>query len=173
MNNSSSISTIHEKRNNAKEAFSIYIKILINYSQMIGIIQNLNLEWPDYITDFFKTLTSFGFISTQILTMDCFFNDNLFSYSRIYLNAFISVIFYIAFLLAAFLYFFLSKFLLKKKNQFNKFIMLFLVLSVMIQPNGIKDSSDIISCQNVGDKSYIVDQMTIECYTSEHSAWVK
>lgn len=140
---------------------------------MIGIIQNLNLEWPIYITDFFKILTSFGFISTQILTMDCFFNTNLFSFSRIYLNALLSVLFYIVFLLVSLLFFLLNKFLLKKKNQFNKFIMLFLVLSVMIQPNGIKESSDIISCQNVGGKSYIVDQMMIECYTSEHNTWVK
>lgn len=172
--NSSSIMTFNEQRNNyAKEDFSVYIKILINYSQMIGIIQNLNLEWPFYITDFFKILTSFGFISTQILTLDCFFNNNLFSLSRIYLNGLSSVLLYIALLFASFLFFFLSKFLLKKKKQFNKFIMFFLILSVMFQPNGIKDSSDIVSCQNVDGKNYVVDQMSIECYTLEHNKWVK
>jgi len=57
-------------------------------------------------------------------------------------------------------------------TQTNKFIILVIVLSILIQPNSIKDTSDIFTCQEIEDKYYLTAEMTEECYTKNHEKWV-
>lgn len=155
------------------KSISIYIKILINYSQMVGIIRDLQLKWPYYVDNFFNVMMSFGFISTGIMNFDCFVSDLQLETSTIYLKMLFSLAFYILFIFGGVSFFLFRRFVMKKKKQFNKFIMFFLILSIMIQPNSIKEGTDLFVCQKVGDqKSYLVNQMSEECYTSNHIFWV-
>ena len=154
------------------KSISIYIKILINYSQMISIIHTLQMKWPFYVTDFFQFLSYFGFFSTNIISLDCLLSDLKINISGIYLKALSNVIFYIFFLSLGVMIFVIRQFIFKRKGQFSKFIMFFLVFSIMIQPNSIKDTSDIFTCQKVDQTYYLVNQMSIECYTDDHVAWV-
>ena len=134
----------------------------------MGIIQSLDFSWPNYLDSFFEFLSNLGFFSTQILTLDCF----LTSLKAIYVRAIATLIFYLSFIFAAVTLFGIRKFISRRKNQFNRFIMFFLVFSIMLQPNFIKESSDIFTCRKVFDKSYLIRQMSVECYTSEHLLWV-
>ena len=150
------------------KSISIYIKILINYSQMMGIIKTLDFGWPNYVVNLFSFLSNLGFFSIQILTLDCFWTGM----KALYLRAIATLIFYVSFLFTAMIFFTIRKLYSRKKNIFNKFIMFFLVFSVMLQPNFIKENSDIFSCKKVINKSYLLQQMSLECYTNEHFLWV-
>lgn len=155
------------------KSISIYIKILINYSQMVGIIRDLQLKWPYYVDNFFNFTMSFGFISTGIMNFDCFVSDLEIKTATIYIKMLFSLAFYIFFIFGGVSFFLFRRFILKKHKQFNKFIMFFLILSIMIQPNSIKEGTDLFVCQKVGEqKSYLVNQMSEECYTSNHIFWV-
>lgn len=151
---------------------SVYIKILINYSQTMGLLQKLDLKWPDYVSNIYQSISKFGFISTDILSMDCFIGGIMLDLKGIYIRAVATFFFYILFMFLAVSFFFFGKFFLHRQNQFNRFILVFLVFSSMIQPTFIQQDSDIFTCKKVDDMNYIVNQMSVECYTNNHNKWV-
>lgn len=154
------------------KSISIYIKILINYSQMVGVIKDLQLKWPYYVFSFFNVIMNFGFISTGIVNIDCFVSDLQINTPIIYNKVLFTLAFYVLFLIGGIAFFSFRSFVLIKNKQFNRFVMFFLILSIMIQPNSIKEGTDLFVCQKVNDKSYLVKQMSEECYTQDHIYWV-
>ena len=42
----------------------------------------------------------------------------------------------------------------------------------MIQPNSIKETSNIFDCQEIENESYLSRQISILCYTFDHIDWV-
>ena len=157
---------------NTGKSLSIYLKIWINYSQMISIIYNLNLKWPYYVGNYLNVNGNLGSISTQILSLDCLISDYKLNIRAIYLKAVTNITVYVIFVSVAGIFFFFRKFVLRKKNQLYKYIILIIALSIMIQPNSIKETSDIFSCQPILERSYLIQQMSVECYTNSHMDWV-
>ena len=154
------------------KSLSIYFKIFLNYVQMIAIIHNLQLKWPFYVESYLKISGNLGTFSTQVFSFDCLISAFNLNIDAIYLKALANLMIYIGFLLAASTFFGL-RYVFKKKHQVNNHLIItIIVLSIMIQPNSIKDTSDILNCMGIQDKSYLVQQMSIECYSAEHYQWV-
>ena len=168
MNESSSINTID--MNKSGKELSIFFRIFINYSQMIAIIHSLELKWPFYVASYLKITGNIGSISSQLLSLECLIAEFDLSISAIYLKALMNII--IHFILIAIVIFLLKNFLMKNKNGNNQFIILFIVLSIMIQPNSIKETSDLFNCQRIQENSYLVKEMSLLCYTDAHFHWV-
>lgn len=157
---------------NPSKSLSIYLKIFLNYAQIIAIIHSLNMKWPPYVLSYLKTTGSIGTVSTQIFSLDCLIYDFKLDISVTYLKTLSTIVIYLGFLFLAILYFGFKKFVMKQKNQATKLIILAVVLSVLIQPNNIKESSDIFVCVKIDDKEYLRQQMSLECYTDQHNFWV-
>lgn len=157
---------------NPSRCLSIYLKIFLNYAQLLALVQNLNLKWPPYVLNYLKTTGSIGTVSTQLFSLDCLIYDFNLNISAIYLKTLSTMLIYLGFLFAAGLYFGFKKFILKRKNQETKMMILVVVLSVLMQPNNIRDSSDTFVCLTINQKEYLREQMSLECYTSEHNFWV-
>ena len=145
---------------------------MINHSQTLGLIQSLDLKWPDYISNLFQVISKLGFISTDILSLDCFMGGIMLNIQGIYIKAISTFSFYLFFIWGTIIFFSIKKFIFKQKRQFDKFIMVFLVFSAMMQPTFIQQNSDIFTCKKVGNSSYLLRQMSIECYTDSHFKWV-
>ena len=154
------------------KSLSIYFKIFLNYAQMIGIIHNLQLKWPFYVETYLKFSGNMGTFSTQLFSFDCLISDFDLNINAIYLKAIASLIIYIGFLLLASSFFGIRHILMKKRKENNHLIIATIVLSIMIQPTSIKDTSDILNCIGIQDESYLVQEMSIQCYTTEHYKWV-
>ena len=157
---------------NPSKSLSIYIRIFINYAQMIAIIQSLELKWPFYVTTYLQISGNVGSVSTQLFSLDCLINDFELNIKVIYLKALANVLIYLGFLFTSAWIFMFRKCLLKKHGEINRFIILVIVLSIILQPNSIKDTSDIFNCQEIEDKYYLIAEMTEECYTADHKKWV-
>lgn len=157
---------------NPSKSLSIYLKIFINYAQNMAIIHNLNLRWPTYVATYLKTSGSVGTVSSQIFSLDCFLNDFNFEIELIYFKAFFTTFLYLSLLSTSAFYFITKQMFLKRKNQFSKYIIFVVVLSILIQPNGIREASDIFTCIKIEDKEYVKQQMSVECYSRDHNFWV-
>ena len=157
---------------NSGKSLSIYFKILINYAQMVSIIHNLELKWPFYVTTYLKVTGNVGTISTELLSLDCLISDYNIDINAIYLKALITILIYTMFLTTASFIFTMRQVIFRKKRQINKLIILAIVLSIMIQPNSIKETSNIFNCQKIQEQSYLTRQMSILCYTFDHKKWV-
>ena len=154
------------------KSLSIFIKIFINYAQMVSIIHSLELKWPYYVTTYMKVTGNIGTISSEFLSLDCLITDYNIDLNPIYLKALINVVIYVIFLGGAVIFFILIQIISKKRRKINNLIILTIVLSIMIQPNSIKETSDMFNCKEIEGQSYLIKQMSIPCYTSNHSDWV-
>lgn len=157
---------------NPSKSLSIYFRIFINYAQMVSIIHNLQLKWPYYVSNYLKITGNFASVSTQLLSLECLITDYNLDISAIYLKALTTVLIYFGFLLVSSSFMIIRKFLFRGKDVKNQLILLIIVISVMIQPNSIKEISDIFNCTSVEDKSYLDSEMSVECYTTTHKKWV-
>lgn len=141
---------------------------------MIGIIKNLELKWPYYLMPFFNIAMNLGFLSTtEIINIDCLISNSKIELAAFYIKAQLTLYFYIIFVSVAASFYSIRHFIFKKRNQFQHFIMFFLVFSIMIQPSSIQIGTNFFVCQKIGEKSYMIYQISEECYTENHIGWVK
>jgi len=56
--------------------FSIYIKVLLNYLQLVMLTSSLNLSWPSYMLQLVKTQQTVGNVTDQVFSIDCFFDNS-------------------------------------------------------------------------------------------------
>lgn len=139
---------------------------------MVSIIHNLQLKWPYYVNNYLKVSGNFASVSTQLLSLECLITDYNLDISAIYLKALSTVSIYFGFLLISSSFIMIKRFLSIGKEIKNQLILMIIVVSVIIQPNSIKELSDIFNCQIVDDKSYLDNEMSLECYTTNHKKWV-
>ena len=67
-------------------AFSVYLKIFINYLQMIASFSQLDLSLPSYIQDYLDISSVFGSVPTQFMSIDCLIGGNIYIYIYIFFN---------------------------------------------------------------------------------------
>lgn len=65
--------------NSAKKVrsyYSIFIKILLNYIQLVMLTASFQLQWPTYVQELFKIQQSAGSVTEQIFSIDCFLDNS-------------------------------------------------------------------------------------------------
>lgn len=156
-----------------KKGLSIYMKILLNYLQMITIVQSFELKWPFYVRNYLNAFSTVGGgISTQVISIDCLLNDYDLSIVPLYGQTFIlSVLPFVIYISAAVVLFVITIF--KRKNQGIRFVVVVIVVSVFLQPSIIKILFDNLSCKTIDQNSYLTQDMSIECDSDSHMTWVK
>ena len=60
----------HQKQ--AMSLHSIYLKIFVNYLQVIMIMISFKLNWPDLVSDFLRYQKTAGSATGRVINMDCF-----------------------------------------------------------------------------------------------------
>jgi hypothetical protein len=154
----------------AKKGVSIYMKIMLNYIQSIAIIQSLELKWPFYVESYLNTYSTAGSVSTQTISLDCMINDYQIDIQAIYLET----------LFSSFLPFFCffcsgialaSVYFVKKKSQKIRFIVIVIVGSIFLQPMIIKILFKNLVCKKINNKSYLVQNLKIDCDSDSHLNW--
>ena len=157
---------------NESKSLSIYIRIFINYSQMIAIIHSLELKWPYYVATYLRVSGNVGSVNTQLFSLDCLISDYDLNIEVIYLKAMSNSLIYLGFIIGAAGVFLMKWVFYKIKNEKSKFIIFTIVISILMQPNTIKDTSDLFNCQSINEKKFLYEEMKVECYTPDHTRWV-
>ena len=57
-----------------KKKHSVYIKILLNYLQLVTLIENFDLSWPQAILEMRNVHETAGTVGDHVLSFDCFFD---------------------------------------------------------------------------------------------------
>jgi len=154
-----------------KRALSIYLKLFLNYIQMISIIQSLQLNWPFYVGNYLNIYSNIGGATTQILSFDCLVQDHNIKTEMIYIQTVVLLsipftIILVTFLILAIVY------LLKRSSQIIRMIVVFVVVSIFLQPAIIQNLFDNITCTNLDNINVLQANMNIECDTDSHQNWV-
>ena len=162
-----------QKYNDAdiKIALSIYMKILLNYIQMISIIQSFNLQWPSYVESYLEIFTKMGGVSTQVISPDCLLQDYNIDVENIYIQTALILLLPFGIFLIAYIILTLS-YLMRKKNRGFRFIVIIIVVSIFVQPAVIKSLFNNLKCKKIENHQYLYANMMIDCNSESHLRWV-
>lgn len=154
-----------------KKGMSVYLKILMNYLQMVSIIQSLDLQWPFYVQNYLNVYSNIGGVSTQILSFDCLLQDYNINTKSIYIQTVLTIFLpYGVFLISMFILGLI--YLYKRKSQLIRFIVIVIVVSIFLQPSIIKVLFDNLTCETIENSSYLVANMLINCNDEDKKTWV-
>jgi hypothetical protein len=156
---------------NIKKGGSIYLKILMNYLQIIAIIHSIDLRWPFYTNDFLKANSQAASVTNEVLSFDCIIHDYEIQQEPIHIKAMIGVIMPFVMFFAIFVMFLLN-FLKTGKSQKNRIIMSLVVLCIFLQPSVLKQLFDNLNCKRIGDEIFLTKQMNLKCNDDSHQKWV-
>jgi len=51
---------------------SVYLKIFMNYLQLVMLTASFNLDWPEQVLELFSVQDQAGSVSDHIFSVDCF-----------------------------------------------------------------------------------------------------
>ncbi|EAR96614.2 transmembrane protein, putative (macronuclear) [Tetrahymena thermophila SB210] len=173
--------TISQKNKNAnfeqKQADSmkqsICIKMFTNYFQIVGSIATFNLTIPSGI---FELPQSVGNpIKQTMSSLDCLLvkieTEIPIIFFRMIFSQIIPILYLIIFFLGLLVYHYWIN---KKKEAFpiQSISTASMFLIIYTQPDIVAQIIALLSCRNIGDKSYILSNVSFECYTSQHIKYI-
>lgn len=159
------------KEGDTKIALSIYMKILLNYIQMISIVRSFNLQWPSYVENYLEIFTNMGGVSTQVISPDCLLQDYKINVENIYIQTSLILILPFAIFLFSYIILTICSFL-RKKNGGNRLIVIIIVVSIFVQPAVIKSLFNNLKCKTIENQQYLYANVMINCNSEGYLRWV-
>ena len=164
-------------RKKSDSSTSILLRILTNYIQIMTSAAAYNLDYPQYLLDYFKHATIVGNTSEQLISIDCFlkgkvdtgsssFLSSVFFY-RVFFTSFIPIVLVLAVLLGMAI---ISFTFFKGANFFKKrFVLSIIVTLYLIHPSITITTFRTMNCIDVEGKSYLIDDTDTLCWGSSHT----
>ncbi|CAG9318584.1 unnamed protein product [Blepharisma stoltei] len=157
-----------------KSHVSIYIKIFLNYIQMVILASTFKLKWPDEVVEVFKIQLQSDYVHQQMYSFQCLFQSNS-SQSLVYFRTLIIVALIPVFMVILSLFFWLVfKCIKKSKSTFwDDFISTCIILLFLIHPNIVKTMFASMNCTEINDGEYWLEtDLDIRCWDHDHIFYV-
>ena len=156
-----------------KKGVSIYLKIMLNYLQLISIIQNIDLRWPFYAKTYFDVYKNMGGVSTQTVSLECILNDLDYNMESLYVETIFSISLPFLTFFFALIFIILVQMLNNHKKQhiLRRLIVVLIVSSIFLQPNIINMLYKNMVCKKIDSEYFLSSKMTIKCYSDDRTNW--
>lgn len=145
---------------------SIYLKILVSYSQLISIIIQFQLDWPELVLGLFNIQNKVSFSIDQFISVDCIISDlyNPF-YAKVLAFAIIPFLFFIISLI-----FWLCRYKIwKSLNVKEKLIGTIIVQFFFFYPTLLKLNFQALYCTELDyNDQYLTVYMNLKCWEGFH-----
>ncbi|CAG9322004.1 unnamed protein product [Blepharisma stoltei] len=156
---------------------SVYIKILINYIQLIAITTTFSLSWPSYVKELFSVQNNASFISNQVFSFDCllyyyedFKGDNIIYYQKLFLLAIVPISIPI---ISATFWFLI--YLWKRSFEFfiENLVSTSIVAAFLVYPSIIKYYLSSFNCRELDyGKEWLIDDLNLRCWDCQHILYI-
>ncbi|CAG9323995.1 unnamed protein product [Blepharisma stoltei] len=151
-----------------KSLTSVYIKIFMNYLQLVVVTASFNLNWPQLVLQLFSIQNTAGSMTDQIFSVDCylqgqkskpFFSKLIFMAVLPLILAIVTMMFWVGYYLCV----------LETKYLKNKFLGSLVVQLFLIQPSLVKYNFSNFNCMEIESGSYYLrSDLDIKCWDAEH-----
>lgn len=155
--------------------YTILIKILMNYIQIISIVASFNFEWPDFALEYLKIQETAGSLSQQSFSFDCFISEKYGrTNSEVYFD---KLLLYLLMPLAIitgclFLWAIVSLIKLDSKYIRNHFIGSIVIIIFILHSVIIKISLAPFSCKEIGNGEFwLNDDLSVKCWEGRHTLY--
>jgi hypothetical protein len=172
----STLRTAYEPR----KLHSIYIKIFMNYLQLVLLTTQFELEWPDVVQSMFFVQKTAATVTDQAFSFDCYLEGNSSGESTGDQDAFKRV-FYNKLLMTAFLppllglvsFGFWGVFYIVKRQRdvFRKeMVATIVILFFLVHPSIVRMNFAVFSCREIDSGEYwLISNLDIRCWDSLHT----
>lgn len=155
---------------NPKKQISVFMKIFLNYSQMVAIIQSFDLKWPFAIKSLFNVYSNAGGVSANVVSVDCLVQDANIKTEPIYIQTFVFnlvpvFVFLIALLILTVVHY------TKKKSQKIRFVVVIIVTCIFLQPPIVKLLFDNLICKNIDGHPFLQEKLILNCDEESYKQW--
>jgi len=152
-----------------RELASVYLRILMNYLQLVMLTATFNLNWPSEVKTVLSTQESAGTATAQVFSFDCYMigiSDTNVIYQKLIMMFIlpglvvgVSVLFW--------------GFLGAKRNDFsvmrNQMVSTIIILLFLVHPNIVQSMFSMLSCEEIDPgESWLVADPSLRCWQGEH-----
>ncbi|CAG9330615.1 unnamed protein product [Blepharisma stoltei] len=153
-----------------KSVQSIYIKIFVNYLQLVTLMTTFHLQWPSSVSQLFSVQNDTGSVSQEFFSYDCFLDEgqgnNQVYFSKLVIMSIIPIIIAIISILFWGSVAIYKKTLTSFKNDLTSTIVILLFL---YHPNLVKSMFAMFSCREIEEGEYwLIDNLDIRCWDDRH-----
>jgi hypothetical protein len=168
----SSLHTAYE----SAAVYSIYLKIFVNYLQLVLLTTQLSLEWPSFVNELFSIQNSAGTLSDQFLNVDCYLGDssNDDAYKDLYFDKLkVIALIPVIFSLAATAFWTVHFAVRRDKGVFRRqWVATLVVLFFLIHPNILRSNFSYFSCTEIqSGEFWLNENLDIRCFDSKHNSF--
>ncbi|CAG9325837.1 unnamed protein product [Blepharisma stoltei] len=157
-----------------KTLTSIYIRILLNYLQMVILTSTFKLNWPSEILKLFYIQSSTDYIYQQLYSFQCLLEDEN-SYSKVFYKSLImiSLIPILMAILAIIIWIIIKLKQRSLKNFWDDYISTCIILLFLVHPSIIKKMFASFNCTEINSGEYWLEEdLDIRCWDDEHKFYV-
>lgn len=154
---------------------SLFYKILIDHVQFIGIAENIGFEAPGYFQLMNNVQSGSVYFVQQLFSFDCFvkYSSNNFDLSQSSILIRTAVVAFLpVFSVLCIISFWLVYYNLRKTKKITEAITKVtasvVVTLFLLQPTILNSMSRLFACMKLGKESFVVADMNLKCWDSEH-----
>lgn len=177
---------------NKKEEVNGVVKIFMNYAQVFSLASSFQINWPTLIRYLFERAKEFSSPRVSFYSSDCAIGWSYYEKLIVYLALPIGYAFSVTCIIAVISLLFCKKkkkklkrfdsvieredFLKKSPSCFEFFIAwektAIVVGTFLSWPTIVEKTLEVMNCEQIGEKYYLVKDVSVECYTNEHIAYL-
>jgi len=169
------VSTTIKSAVRTKSLSSIYIKILMNYLQIVILAASFNLAWPEQVLQLFSAQESAGSFTEQAFSVDCFLapsdsaNADIVVFRKLIVMAVLPV-----FLAAVSCVIWVCIQCYKRYDNFprDSLIATMVILLFLAHPTLTKYLFNIFTCMDIDGKMYLLQQLDVKCWDYTHVFYI-
>ena len=155
---------------NQKKKIQIYLKIIINYLQVLSIINSYEMKWPSNVSIFMKYYSSFS-MTSSFMSLDCIFYEYNINFEPLYIETMIIIATPFCISLGGFtiMCFFYYK---KRKSQKIRFVAMYIAINALLQPAVVSKLLENFKCRMINNTCYLLANANIDYNSHFHQKWV-
>ena len=173
---------------NKGEAFietngAILLRILVNYLQMIALIEEVPIAWPPVLKSILSFSAQLSFTKGLAISTDCFLQlgRKITDIREVFISTSLTVLTPLVFILLSVLFWIIyfklrSREVVNNKNFSNQAIATIVIICFNLQPNIIKSCFELFQCKNLYRTDtpiqFLTSDYDLQCWTSEHMLWI-
>jgi len=151
-----------------RSELAIYLKILLNYVQMVMVASSLNIRWPTYVERFLRGQQTVGNAADQLLSVDCLLKQ-FSSMKAFYTNLALYVTLPALAICISALWWIIASLLLRSEQARRKLVATLVLIVFVLHTSLTKVLFSAFACKELLPGEYWLSaNLSIRCWDEEH-----
>jgi len=155
--------------------YAIYIKILLNYLQLVMLTSSFQMRWPSYMEELFNIQRSAGNATEQVFAIDCFFSGTTDSQATSVRMKLVAMALAPFIILCIALVIWLPVALIRRRIAYltNEMTASIVICFFLVHPSIVKFVFSFLYCRELDPGQYwLNDFLNIPCWDATHYRYV-